>query len=406
MKTSLCLATLSVFAALAACGTDTVVVNNQPGGSSGGTSGTSGGTSSGNTPGGGPAAPELGTGDGSATSVTFTEIHTTSKAIGLVDLAFNGDKPEELWVLGQGNDTIQLGTGVTGTEKGTWKQYHDPAAVHFMHKAPAISWGEKGLWGICGDNANEQNDPRGANEPNWFMGPALFTSDLSIFTTQNETTGLGSHYDMLHNTSFCRGITHIEANVFMAFNSEYGSLDKYNFNTPHEPGGDDHSDGEIYRFALGKVKGVDGIPSHLTYDPEEKMVYVADTGNGRIVKIDPNSGTMGGALPRRNEPLKKSGMMNDTDVVEVVPPGTLDSPSGIKFHNGLIYVTDAGTSVFHAYDKTGKEVRALETGLPAKSLAGFAFGPDNKIFFVNRNGGKVVRIDAPAPTPTTTPTAQ
>lgn len=404
MKTALFgLVALGLVTVVVACGDE----SDTGGGGAGGGGSSSGSTSSGAAA--GPLAPELGTGDGSPGSVTFTEVFVTktAKADALVDIAFNQDKPDQAWVVAQGTDTIQLGTGVTATEAGTWKSYRDPAAIHFMHKPPAIAWGSKGLWGICGDNDNAQNDPRQANTPNYFMGPALFTSDLTIFTTQNEATTLGSHYDMLHNTSFCRGITHIEENIFMVFNSEYGSLDKYNFNVPHEPGGDDHSDGEIYRFALGQVKGVDGVPSHLAYDPEDKMVYVADTGNARIVKIDPSSGTLGGALPRRNEVLKKSGMMDGTNVEVVVASG-LDTPSGIKVKNGLIYVTDAGTSLFHVYDKkTGKEVRKLDTGLPGKSLAGFTFGPEGKVFFVNRTGGQVLRIDVPprAGAPTT-PTAQ
>jgi hypothetical protein len=39
-------------------------------------------------------------------------------------------------------------------------------------------------------------------------------------------------------------------------------------------------------------------------------------------------------------------------------------------------------------------VRKLATDLPAGSLAGFTFGPDGKIWFVDRKGGRIVRIDA------------
>jgi outer membrane protein assembly factor BamB len=339
-----------------------------------------------------PPGTEIGKGDGSPASVTLTEIYTASKAAQLVDLTFDESDPPRLWVVAYGDDTVHVGTGV-GAEKGTWKQYHDPAAIHFMHKPPAIAWGSSGLWGVCGDNDNGQNDPRGAGEPNYFMGPALFPSDLKIFTTQNDKTHLGSHYDMLHNTSFCRGIAHEEANIFWVFNGELGAIDKYNFNTPHEPGGDDHSDGEIYRYAVGQVKGVDGVPSHVAFDPDDKFLYVADTGNKRIVKLDTRSGTLGARLPRRNEVLKKSGMMDGTNVVEVVAPGALEQPSGLEIHNGHIYVSDTATGSFHVFDKTGKEIRKLQTGLAANSLAGFTFGKDNKVWFVDRNESKVLRID-------------
>jgi hypothetical protein len=339
---------------------------------------------------------ELGSGDGSAASVALFEV-MSAPGSELVDLAFNADDPTQLWVVDYVHDRVHVGTGV-GSSGVKWQAMHDPAAIHFMHLPPAMAWGSNGFWGTCGDNDNAQNDPRGANEANFFMGPSLFTSDLNIFAKDNPGDaglGLGSHYDMLHNTSFCRGIAHEEDNVFWTFNGELGSLDKYNFNKPHIPGGDDHSDGEIYRYALGQVKGVDKTSSDLAYDPDDKFLYVADTGNKRIVKLDTTKGTLGDPLPRQNEPLKKNGVMNGTQVDVVVPPGVLDTPSGLEVWNSLVYVTDTATGRFYAFDKSGKEIRHLETGLPAGSLAGFTFGPDNKIWFVDRKAGKVLRIDPP-----------
>lgn len=343
-----------------------------------------------------PPGIEIGSGDGSPSSVTFTEIYSGKKRSELVDLAFNSNDPTQLWVIGYGDSTVHVGTGVSGDNPGEWKEYYDPAATHFMYKPPAIAMGENGLWGICGDNDNRHSNPR--LEPNYFMGPALFTSDLEIFTTQNEETMLGSHYDMLHNTSLCRGIAHMEKNIFWTFNGQLGSIEKYNFNKPHEPGGDDHSDGEIYRYVEGQVKGVDGVSSHLFYDPSDGYLYIADTGNKRIAKLDTTSGKLGGRLPLINEPLKKSGVMEGATVEDVVPEGTLEQPSGIEVRNGLIYVTDTATATFHVFDKEGKEIRKLETGLTAGALSGFIFGTDGKIYFTDRNRGKVVRID-PIATP-------
>jgi len=322
--------------------------------------------------------------------VALTEIYTApSKRSELVDLAFN-DKAE-LWVIGYGDNSVHVGTGVTGESIGTWKAYVDPAARHFMHKPPAIAMGANGFWGICGDNDNSQNDP--AKTANFFMGPALFTSDLSVFAKATPD-GLGSHYDMLHNTTFCRGIAHVEANWFWFFNGELGSLDKYNFGSDHGPGNDDHSDGEIYRYANGAVKGVDGVPSQLAYDAEEKFLYIADTGNKRVVRLNTaTAATEGGALPRRNEPLKKSALMKGAELEEVVAPGVLEQPSGLKVKNGLLYVTDTATSSFYVFDKAGTQIRTLDTGLSAKALAGFTFGADGKIWFVDRTRSKVLRID-------------
>jgi hypothetical protein len=333
-----------------------------------------------------PAGGEVGYRDGTATSVAFAEIYSTDAKTGLIDLAFHHTDKTQIFAIGYEDSYIHVGQGI-GSDKPTWKKIHDPAAMHFMYKPPGIAMGDNGFWGTCGNNDNAQ-----ANRfPNYFMGPALFTTDLQILGTR--PTGLGSHYDMLHNTPFCRGIAHVEANIYWVFNSYDKSLDKYDFHKDHGPGNDDHSDGEIYRYAAGQVLGVDETPSHVIYDPSDKFLYVADTGNKRIVKLDTTKGTNGGPLPRKNEKLAGSGVMDGTQVEEVVAPGTLEKPSGIEVKGELLYVTDTATSTFHVFDKTGKPVRKLATELPAGSLAGFVFGPDGKIWFTDRLAGKIRRID-------------
>ncbi len=145
---------------------------------------------------------------------------------------------------------------------------------------------------------------------------------------------------------------------------------------------------------MGKVKGAtDGTPSHVFFDGEDHFLYVADTGNARVVRLDTTKGAKGGPLDRQMEPLKSDAVMNRTDVEVLVPAGTLAKPSGIEIHGGLIYVTDAATSTFIVFDKTGKAIRSLATDLPAGSLAGFTFAPDGKVYFTDKVGGRVLRID-------------
>lgn len=376
--------------ALAACGSSTTTTET-PGGN---------GSSSGGNPTEVPGS-EIGKGDGTAASVTLTEIHVLDKTAALgdampVDLAFNPADPGQLWVIGYGDDSTHV--GFIDGDQGTWKRYRDPAASHFMGMPTAMAMGESPFWGVCGNSDNGQN---GADQTsgtdgtgNLFMGPALFTTDLTIFAKR--ITGLGSHYDMLHATPFCRGIAHVEKNVYWTFNGYDNALDKYDFHKDHGPGNDDHADGEIYRYAVGQVKGAaDGVtPSHLVYDATDKMLYVADTGNARIVKLDTSKpGTKTGELPRKNEPLAGSGVMGGVDVEEVVAPGTLEKPSGIEVKGDLLYVTDAATSTFHVFKKDGTPVRKLATDLPPGSLAGFTFGPDGKIWFTDKVASRVMRID-------------
>ena len=125
---------------------------------------------------------------------------------------------------------------------------------------------------------------------------------------------------------------------------------------------------------------------------KDNFLYIADTGNARIVKLDTTKGTKGASLERRNEPLKDDGVMDGTDVEVVVAAGTT-KPSGLEIYKGLLYVTDTATGTFHVFDKTGKELRSLKTDLPAGSLAGMGFGPDKKLYFADKVAGKIVRID-------------
>jgi hypothetical protein len=335
-----------------------------------------------------PAGHEIGYRDGEATSVTFTEVYKPGAAVKPTDIGFS--EADEMWIVGYGDNSLHRGTGMS-TDTPTFKRILDPAAGHFMLKPPAIAIGAPGFFATCGDNLNERGG--GDGSARFFMGPALFDTDPAILGVRT-AGGLGSHVDMLHNTPLCRGIAHEKANIYWVFNGLDHSLDKYNFNQPHEPGGDDHSDGEIYRYAMGKVKGVeDGTPSHVFFDATDKFLYVADTGNARVVKLDTTKGKKGESLERQNEILVDEGVMDGTDVEVVVAPGTLTKPSGLELHNDVIYVTDTATSTLHVFDKTGQQIRSLKTGLPAGSLAGIAFGPDKKLYFADKVAGKIVRID-------------
>lgn len=336
------------------------------------------------------AGSELGKGDGSPASVTLALVTDLGAKTKPTDLGFHYERPWELWIVGQGDNSAHRGTELD-TDHPQWIRIVDPAARHFMHKPPALAMADGNEWASCGDNDNGQAVTD--QIPNFFTGPSLFSADLDVFGKKTPK-GLGSHLDMLHASPFCRGIAHVKKREYWVFNSYDKSLDRYDFHQDHGPGEDDHSDGTIFRYAAGQVKGADdGTPSHLAFDPTDKMLYVADTGNARIVKLDTTKGVRGGDLPRRNEPLADQCVMDGTNVEVVVTPGVVQRPSGLEVRGGFLYVTDAATSTFFVFDKSGKEVKRLATGLPERSLAGFAFGPDQKIWFVDSLTGRVLRID-------------
>ena len=319
-----------------------------------------------------PPGSELGWGNGSAQSVTFTVILEDKVLKRPVDLGFDPSYPNRLWVLNRQDDSVVVITN-PGTPAMMFDRIKDPAAAHFMASPPAFEFGAVDetygqTFGICGDGNNGGDN---------FMGPALFSSELDVFATQNEVTGLGSHLDMLHSTTFCKGIAHVDANRYFAFNGKKGSIDLYDFADDHGPGFDDHSDGHIFRYVEGWVSGVDGVSSHLDYDPATKLLYIADTGNQRVLALDTTTGTQGGSFGGLEEV--------ETDKVQ--------SPSGVEVRGEVIFVSDSATSKFHAFNRSGEELRSLATNLDIGSIGGFTFGPDNKLYFVDILGGRVLRVD-------------
>jgi hypothetical protein len=337
------------------------------------------------------SAPELGT-NGSA---TFTTV--LGPEHGLLrprDLAFNPDRPDELWVVDEGDGSVVIVHDMT-SDHPTSERRVDKAAPHFMHKPSSIafgaeptSFGSSGTFGTCGESHNE-NGIEGATD---FMGPVLWSSDLSIFAKKNPE-GLGSHLDMLHDSPLCMGIAWQEANQYWTVNGESGSIVWYDFHQDHGVGLDDHSDGASLEYVHGQLQYAAGIPSHLVYRAEDAILYIADTGHGRIAKLDTKSGTKGKKLPTKE--LQKGGyfQVDGAVLTDVVSPGLLVAPSGLELHDDLLFVTDDATGRIAAFTLAGEKKNELDTQLGDGALAGMTFGPDGKIYFVDMKGNRVVRVD-------------
>ena len=124
----------------------------------------------------------------------------------------------------------------------------------------------------------------------------------------------------------------------------------------------------------------------------DNKLYVADTGNKRILALDPSLGQPVAPFPGTEIIAERRYF--EAPVKVVASGGVLEQPSGLEASGGLAFVTDAKTSMIHAFDlATGDLVRSLDTGLAPGSLAGLNFGPDGKIYFVDRKASRVYRID-------------
>ncbi len=266
----------------------------------------------------------------------------------------------------------------------------DGNAWHFMRRPTAIAWGEGQLFGSCGealtDNYEDVDIP--------YAGPVLWSSDPGVFGVKPTAEQNGTHLDMLHETPYCMGIAHEAGNAFWVFNGQAGSLDRVDFHAPHAIGGEDHDDGEVHRYVAGELLRVAEVPSHVAYDSERGLVYVADTGHGRVVSIDPSTASAGAAIDVW-ETLQASGAMDGATVRELVPPGTLQQPSGIAWDGAgqRLYVTDHATSLVHVFDAAGEPLQSFDTALPSGSLAGIALGPDGLAYVSHLQDGSVQRFD-------------
>lgn len=344
-------------------------------------------------------------------TVTLVDVYKprTKTAFSATALAFNPTIDGELWVtlkqFPSGKPcTLDTDTGCNAL-RGVMAVISDaagdaPSGVikedgnswHFMRRPNAIAWGDDLLFSACGEALTDNYE--GSGDP--YAGPVLWSADPTIFGVEPEPGENGTHLDMLHETPYCMGIAHESGTAFWAFNGDAGSLDRVNFNRPHQIGGEDHSDGEVKRYITGKLLRVPEVPSHLAYDTARQLVYVVDTGHGRVLSVDPSTATPGDDIRVYDEQLQSSGAMDGATISELVPPALLQRPSGIALGNDVVYVTDNATSLIYSFDTAGKLQKTYDTGLPSGSLAGIALGPDSKLYVTDLLTGGVHRIDLDA----------
>ncbi len=326
---------------------------------------------------------------GTIASTRVTLVPVVDKLNKPTSLAF---KPVEgsLWVVNRGDDSSVI---VDNPGKTTAKifRFKDDSA-HFMNNPTQIAFSKgKAEFAVSLDSVNDYN---GQAPGNYFTGPTLFTSDRRYYSG-----GAQSHLDMLHHSPKAMGISvgarpstaQQDMREYWVFNGNSGSVDRYFFNKPHELGGDDHSDGIAIRYATGQIKRTTDVPGHLAFDLATRQLYIADTGNGRVVRLDTRT-----ALDTAR---RISAYHNETALWEVprttvtaVATG-LSQPSGILFVNSQIVVGEYGTGKIKVYSTTGELKGTLDTGLGARKLMGLADGPDGKLYVVDNVGGRALRVD-------------
>ncbi|HAN32350.1 MAG TPA: hypothetical protein DCQ06_12215, partial [Myxococcales bacterium] len=192
------------------------------------------------------------------------------------DLAFSTLDNNQLWVVDMAKDSFVIIFGAG--QDGQSHQVILDKSQHFMERVTSISFADEPSFGTCGDT---RNDYGGMANPNNFMGPVQWPSNINDYSGKQSAHQV--HWDMLHSSPYCMGIASAGGTTYYVFNGYDNSIDWYDFKEPHCPGCDDHSDGVKRRFSGVSVKRVKGVPSNLEHDGANKLLYVADTGNARVL---------------------------------------------------------------------------------------------------------------------------
>jgi Secretion system C-terminal sorting domain len=297
----------------------------------------------------------------------------------------------DLWVIlksteADGGKTVKISNA--GQVGQTELVQQDDNAWHFMSLPTGIAFSENGNFATSPGVFDANHDGGAA-----FTGPTLWSSDPSIYA--QPSGGNGSHLDMLHESPYSMGIAHETDNAFWVNDGQNNCVTRYDFVQDHGPGNSDHSDGTVRRYSgMGLVEEPSKhVASHLVLDKTNNWLYIVDTGNDRVLRMDINSGSATGTFVP-NEATAESSIYTGYASNVYISTG-LTEPSGIDLIGDRLIVSDHATGEIIIYDcsgGTGVELQRLQTGTPG--VMGVTIGPDGKIWYVNATTNQVIRLEA------------
>ena len=146
------------------------------------------------------------------------------------------------------------------------------------------------------DAAGDECDPHIATDADFADELNNVDAPTTAKTAKTAKTCFMTHIDMLHASPNCMGVAHDPEpttpfnNVFWVFDGLDSMLIRYDFEQPHGPASLDHSLANVRRYPEIKLTRVPGVPGHMVVDASTRTLYVADTGGGRVVAVDADSG--------------------------------------------------------------------------------------------------------------------
>jgi hypothetical protein len=123
-------------------------------------------------------------------------------------------------------------------------------------------------------------------------------------------------------------------------------------------------------------------------------LYIVDNGNQRVLRLDINSGSIGGTPSYGPYETLAEYKNVDGATWEVVVSSGLVEPSGIDVIDDRMIVTDHATGDIIIYDISSMpavEIKRIVTGNPG--IMGTVIGPEGRIWYVNYTMNEVIKIE-------------
>ncbi|MCB9541558.1 MAG: hypothetical protein H6703_03815 [Myxococcales bacterium] len=171
-----------------------------------------------------------------------------------------------------------------------------------------------------------------------------------------------------------------------------GSIARNDFREDHGPGFDDHSDGVVMRYGLREVARVADVPSHLVFDHDSRQLYIADTGNARVARLDTSLGQPGRRLP-----------VIEPGTALYLAQGPIRSRRSSRTRSCCGRAGSRRTGRRSSWATTrrggsgavgldGEVIDYLDTGLPEGALMGIEIGPEGALWVVDAVDDRLLRI--------------
>ena len=135
----------------------------------------------------------------------------------------------------------------------------------------------------------------------------------------------------------------------------------------------------------------------MVLDNSNEMLYICDTGNQRIVRMNINAGEIGNHLDPYGENIEGYYSMVGADFETVIDSG-LVSPTGIDIYNTFLLVSDYSNGDILIYDLEPTNqfqlIHKLETDI-IDDLMSIKVGPDGTIWCISTVANKLYQILPP-----------